>query len=449
MIEEGPLATEAMDLPRWIHARINRWPGARSWWVALSGGTDSTALLHALSCLADSLETPPLHAIHVNHGLNKEADQWQEQVVRFCQSLNIPLVVERATVTRIGDGLEAAARKARYAAFAQRLPARSLLLTAHHQDDQAETLLLRLMRGSGLRGLAGIPPYRHLAAEVFVGRPLLELSRQQLRIYCQAHQLAVIEDPANTALEHDRNFLRHRIFPLLKERWPAAAASAAVAASWLRQAEDQLSDYETQWLSQHVDQSQSLDLNALAQAPERYHFRLIRSWLISMNVSLPTARQLQELVRQIWTSAADRRPCLQWPAGEMRQYHQRLYYLRPRRIKQGCEERIEQCWHSSEVFSLPGLGQLRIASESVVPERQFVVTQRRGGERIAWADRSHRSIKKLMQEQHVPPWLRNVMPFIYYGAELWAVGDRWMSPACRDWLRGFGGEIVWRPPTNV
>jgi tRNA(Ile)-lysidine synthase len=194
------------------------WRCAPAWHIAFSGGLDSTVLLHLLATRAKIDKLPPLSAIHVHHGLQAAADAWPAHCQFVCDALGVPLRVIRVQVQQ-GASLERAARDARYQAFAEVTGAGELLVTGQHRDDQAETLLFRLLRGAGVRGLAAMPAQRPLA-DGYLVRPLLDVSRAELEAYAREHQLTWIEDPSNADPRFSRNYLRHHVFPRLTERWP-------------------------------------------------------------------------------------------------------------------------------------------------------------------------------------------------------------------------------------
>ena len=211
------------------------WRNAPAWHIAFSGGLDSTVLLDLLAKLAHTETLPPLSAVHVHHGLQAAADTWPSHCQAVCESLGVPLRVMRVQV-QPGASLERAARDARYQAFAEVTEAGQVMLTGQHRDDQAETLLFRLLRGAGVRGLAAMPVHRPLAGGHLV-RPLLDVSRAELEAYAHEHQLIWVEDPSNADTRFSRNYLRHRVFAVLTERWPQAVISLARTAEHLSEAQ--------------------------------------------------------------------------------------------------------------------------------------------------------------------------------------------------------------------
>lgn len=205
-------------------SQLQSLPRPSGYLVAYSGGLDSHVLVHALAGLRAELRLP-VRALHVHHGLQPQADDWVVHCEAVCRQLEIPLLVEQLDLAPgAGESIEAAARAARYAAIAKHLRRDEMLLTAQHRDDQAETLLLQLLRGAGLEGLSGMPGCRAWQGG-WHARPLLDVDREALAVYARDHQLQWIEDPSNLDERFDRNYLRHRVMPLLRARWPSATTT--------------------------------------------------------------------------------------------------------------------------------------------------------------------------------------------------------------------------------
>ena len=266
-----------MTLEDRLFTCLEPWREAPAWHIALSGGLDSSVLLHLLARLSNREALPPLSAIHIHHGLQPVADAWPEHCRQVCAALGIPLQVRHVQVAS-GASLERAAREARYAALAAELGAGDVLLTAQHRDDQAETLLFRLLRGAGVRGLAGMPSSRRLGRGWLV-RPLLDVSRRELEAYAQAEGLNWVEDPSNQDDRMARNYLRNRVMPLLAARWPQAQNNLARSAVHLREAQELLDDLARQ------------DLAAARQDPAPFPWLPLPSLALAPLVSLSPARQ--------------------------------------------------------------------------------------------------------------------------------------------------------------
>ena len=294
---------------------------AESLCVGLSGGRDSVVLLHLLARLDLG---PRLSAIHVHHGLSRHAERWSAFCADLCGTLGVPLRVERVAVADgRGLGLEAAARHARYEAFA-RCGADSLLL-AHHRNDQAETLLFNLVRGTGITGAAGMPAERRLGSLRLL-RPLLGVPRSDIEAYAEEHDLAWIDDESNDDTGFSRNFLRHEVLPVIEGRFPGAAACLAGAAAHFSEADLLLADLaETDW--QACADGDCLPMAALQRLSPARLKNLLRYRLRRLGWRVPAARRLEEFVRQLLEAAPDTRPVLTLPDGEMRVLRRQLCWI--------------------------------------------------------------------------------------------------------------------------
>lgn len=409
--------------------------------VAYSGGMDSTVLLHALALLRSQLPAP-LSAVHIDHGLQAEAAGWGRHCEAECARLEVPLT--RLAVDarpRRGESPEAAAREARYAAMAGLLQANELLLTAHHSDDQGETLLLQLLRGSGPRGLAAMPRRLPLGRGGLL-RPLLDFSRAELADWANAQGLRWVEDPSNQQLAADRNFLRHRVLPLLQSRWPAVENSLSRAAVHQQDAVELLDVLAATDLQDAAEGEGCLRVATLRRLSAARCRNLLRFWLRSHGLRPPPARVLQRVLDELLPAAADRNPLVHWPGGEMRRYRGRVYALRPEAAP---PLPVERHWDLQQPLAFAGgrltatmtLGQgLRAAA----CRDGVSVGGRVGGERCRPLGAVHRrSLKSLLQQAGVPPWQRQRVALIAIDGQLvQAVG------LCvdRDWAAGDGEEGV-------
>lgn len=275
------------DLPVRLLLNLKPWRNAKTWRIAFSGGLDSTVLLHLLAHLAKTENLPALSALHIHHGLQAAADAWPEHCQSVCDALGVPLHVVRVQVQR-GASLERAARDARYGAFVDATQVDDVLLTAQHQDDQAETLLFRLLRGAGVRGLSGMPNQRPVGRGLLV-RPLLAVTRAELEAYATENHLNWIEDPSNQDRQFSRNYLRHQVFPVLTERWPQAMASMARSASHLNEAQALLNELAQIDLAEANTVSDfawlgvpSLELAALAKLSAARQRNALSHWLTAL-----------------------------------------------------------------------------------------------------------------------------------------------------------------------
>ena len=429
-------------LPAKLLQALSPWRNAPAWHIAFSGGLDSTVLLHLLAILAKSETLPPLSAVHVHHGLQAVADAWPSHCQSVCDSLGVPLRVMHVHVPP-GASLERAAREARYQAFTEVARDGEAVLTGQHRDDQAETLLFRLLRGAGVRGLAAMPAHRPLAGG-FLVRPLLDVSRAELEAYAGDHQLKWIEDPSNADPRFSRNYLRHRVIPTLTERWPQAVSSLARTAEHLGEAEALLGELAC------------MDLQASDQ-PSRFPWLLLPSLALAPLRELSDARQRNAL--RHWLAPLTRLPDSDHWAGwyslrDAKGDAQPLWRLADGELHR-CGERI---WWLPGVWSefshgsvswpdprnpleLPGNGLLKIIGKA--PEGPLEVRYRQGGEMLDVPGRGRRDLKRLLNECGVPVFVRGRLPLLYQGEQLLGVPHlTGLRGAPRE-----GWQLDWIPQT--
>lgn len=430
-----------------LHARLLAglapWRSAPAWHVALSGGLDSTVLLHLLATLGHTERLPPLCALHIHHGLQAAADAWPAHCQHLCDGLGVPLRVVNVQVAA-GASVERAAREARYKAFAQVLGQGELLMTAQHRDDQAETLLFRLLRGAGVRGLAGIPPSRPLASGVVV-RPLLDCSRAELLAYAVEHGLNWVEDPSNGDTGFARNHLRHQVFPQLAVHWPQAAQTMARTAAHLREAQGLLDDLAALDLAPAQTASSlpwldvpSLELQPLlGLSPERQR-NALRHWLAPMTL-LPDSEHWAGW-NDLRDAAGDAKPVWRLADGELHRSSGRLWWLAGTWL--AAPEPAPLWARPDQPLTLPGNGELRIECEA--PQGSLHVRYRQGGEVMNVPGRGHRDLKRLLNEHAIPTFVRNRLPLLYRDNELLAVANLAAIRSPAD----AGLRLHWQPPTN-
>jgi tRNA(Ile)-lysidine synthase len=411
--------------------------------VALSGGLDSVALLDLLAG-DDACRTRGLRALHVHHGLHPDADAWVAHCRDLCESLGVPLEVRRVDVPRdSGLGPEAAARQARRAAFAEVLRPGECIALAQHRDDQAETFLLRALRASGPDGLAAIRPWRRFAGG-WMWRPLLETPRAALRRHAESRGLRWIEDPANADPSLDRNFLRHRVLPLLRERWPHADAAFARAAALSAEASDLLIAQEGDLLAEVREEiGPGLSVPALRALPAARRARLLRHWVAARGWPPLPAGGVARIEADLLSADDEdgRTPAFAWHGVEIRRWRDGLHAVDPRHALPGdwsCH------WDGRAPLTLPNGDRLELRGADGFPT-PLLAHARRGGERILLPDRDHHhSLKHVLQEQDVPPWERERMPLLSTDeGHLLAAGDRIRSAGFEHWLQRVDARLIW------
>lgn len=409
--------------------------------VAFSGGADSTALLAALSALRRRPRV--LRAVHVDHGLHPDSPRWAARAVELARGLGVACEVLTARVARArGESLEARARTARYRLLAGALERGEVLLTAHHEDDQLETVLLMLLRGAGLAGLAAMPELAPFACG-FLARPLLTRSRAELEAFARGAGLPYLEDPSNLDERLDRNFLRRRVLPVIRERWPGAAGTVGRTARHAAEAQ-RLLDELAQADAGRARQGESLAASALRALPPDRRRNALRFWIASRGHTVPPTARLQEIAGPLLAARADAHPAVVWPGARV-EVHAGLLTLRSGAGAPGSApgtvpgivagEEVAWRWRTCPVCVLPGeLGRIELAADvhgpvnlAALPAR-LTIRWRRGGERLAIAAGGpRRTLKSLLQESGLPPAERARLPLVYGGARLLAVADLWLD----------------------
>lgn len=421
--------------------------------VAYSGGPDSVVLLHLLSRLSEA-RAIGLQAVHVDHRLHPESRDWARHCRRFCDAHGIAL--ETLTVNpdpHRGRGPEEAARQARYAALAAGSGRGTVTATAHHREDLAETILMRLLRGSGPSGLAGIPPRRRFGGG-WLWRPLLDVSRVALRDYARRHALPSVDDPSNSDRRLDRGFLREEVFPVLGLRWPDPAVALSRVAGHQRAALSLLEALAARDSQEAVDTNGAFSIDATREWPAARSANALRRWISERGLPLPGSTRLERIREEVIGARSDATPVFRWPGAELRRFRGRLYVRAP---PPAIDARRACLWEDMAVPLNLDHGLLRAEagrgrglSARRVSAFPLTVRFRRGGERAQPSGRARsQTLKKLFQEYGVPPWERGRLPLLYAGDRLAAVAGLWIC-------RGFeaepgepGWSVHWFPHAPV
>ena len=417
---------------------------ASRWLVAFSGGIDSTVLLHALSESRAQLQAEII-AIHVDHGLHPDSQQWDLHCQQTAEQLEVLYIRKRITVDdELRSGPEAAARQARYAVLQTLLVDGDCLLSAHHEEDQAETLLLSLMRGSGPAGLAGIGAAQEFG-EGRLLRPLLGVSGEAIQDYAQRHELSWIEDPSNADTRFDRNFLRREIMPSLASRWPAVSARLKQSADLASEASALLRDLADIDIVA-AGRPERLDLQSLRQLSLERQRNLLRQAISLCGLPPAPATRLYQVVHELIPAREDAQPQVAWPGAELRRYRDHLYLMPA--IAMLPDEPEQALRPEAALYLGPGMGQLVLnpgVKGGINPELAKAglrVRYRHGGEEIRPAGHAcTRKLKKLLQQEGIVPWMRERLPLLYSGEDLVAVADLWIAKECSH-DAGFG--VCWR-----
>jgi tRNA(Ile)-lysidine synthase len=421
-------------VPDHLLPRLAGFADAPRGWVAYSGGMDSEVLLHALAALRGGLPFE-LRAVHVDHGLHADSPTWAAHCRERCARLGVPLAeLSLGLVPRRGESLEATARTARYGAIQRVLGAGDLLLTAHHRDDQAETLLLALMRGSGPKGLAAMPTDSPFGPGRLV-RLLLDWPRTALLGYARAQGLTWADDPSNADLGRDRNFVRHRVLPLLAERWPACTATIARSAGLCAEAQGLVEGLADRVLGEVAGgRPATLSVAGIRGLDGPLGRAVLRRWLAGLRLPVPDAGRLARILDEVLAARADAVPLVAWPGCQVRRYRDELFAMAPLPLPVG----DSLVWCNGDLMLPGGLGTLTLADAR--GRRVDPVTLTPDGLRVrlgaaGLACRTggghRRPLKHLFQEAGIPPWLRAYVPVVFAGDEPIGIGDWWRCRSSR------------------
>lgn len=391
--------------------------------LAFSGGMDSHVLLDALCQLRDNGFSLNIRATYVNHHLQTASEAWGVHCARVCSQLQVPFCAVDVSIPKTpGESCEALARSARYDALKAQMKPGETLLTAHHLDDQAETVLLQLLRGAGLKGLSGVA-LRSSFGQGFLARPLLSFSRESLLRYASARSLEWVEDETNQSPIFRRNYLRHNVMPLLQKLWPSMQTTLARSARHCGEAERLLDAYVQQDLDALFDaRSQSLCLCSLTAFSRERQRAILRAFLKRLDCSMPSAIKLDHVLTDVIAAGPDAAPLLEWEGVEVRRYQNRLFAFAPLPAH---DASAIYAWPSSGELVLPNIGKLTLEPSSggvqLDAARQLSIRFRQGGESLQLDGRGSRSLKKLFQEWQVYPWMRERVPLLYVDDNLAAV----------------------------
>ena len=456
--------------PQAFHFHLKNLADTEKYLIAYSGGVDSHVLLHLCAQLKNSPSgfEQSFSAVYVDHGLSYNASKWGKHCQHICFELDIPLtIIEVDATPKKGQSPEASARTARYQAFSELLEKNECLLTAQHLDDQAETLLLQLLRGSGVRGLSAMPRVKPFA-QGFLCRPMLDYKKQDILAYAQLHQLQWIEDESNQEESYDRNYLRHTILPQLESRWPAVQENFAKSAELLAESQillDDMAQADIQSLFVCNDQGEQekdkllltpiLNLlecethqqtnSYLCQHRELSRVKnVLRYWIHCNQMPLPSKKILEQIIQSVIQARQDAMPLVSWKRDafqcEIRKYQGKLYLIDASRVARHTDaagatlknqpytlkENQLLAIDNSHIKLIPAaemVGVKGFARQTLLAQ-PLSVRFRQGGERFRkTADGQSLSLKHWLQEQGIPPWERAQLPLIYWGEELIQVGN--------------------------
>ncbi len=434
-----------------FQASLKNLPTATHYWVAYSGGLDSHTLLHLMAILSQQRPDIQITAVHIHHGLQKEADLWLEHCRATCLEIDIVLKAIHVDATpKSGQSPEEAARNCRYRAFQKLVKENEILLTAQHQDDQAETVLLQLLRGAGIAGLSAMPELNAFGAG-YLARPLLPLTQQALLDYAIEHKLSWVDDPSNLNTRYDRNFLRQSVLPLLKQHWPRLSQTLHRSSQHCAEAHKLLTDLSAELLTSALNpDDNTLSIPAILSLSLPKQRLLIRAWIQQSGFRYPSTHTVNRIINEIIPAREDKTPEVRWPEGQIRRYRNSLYIFKP--IPDFDSHTIFN-WNGEKPLLLGSNGVLSATSHfgkgiciKQWKRHPITIKFRTGGEGGYLASREGKhSLKKLFQERGIPPWLRNKIPLAYFDSQLAAVADLWVFEP----FQGKEGEptirLHWQP----
>jgi len=424
-----------------LDAELERLP-AGPLLVGFSGGLDSSVLLHALAH-SPVARARGLRAIHVDHGLHRDSAHWATHCQAVCTQLGVPLQVVRVEVVPRGEGPEGAARNARWQAFRVHAGAAHILVLAHHRDDQAETVLLRLLRGAGPTGLSAMRPWCVREDGLRVWRPLLALPRECLRDYARQHALDWLDDPGNELPDYDRNLLRLEVMPRLRRRWPQLDATLAQVAGRMADAVELEHEAARRLLARAATPCANILLLPPLQAATRaQRWAALRLWLRTHGVSDAGAARLSRIERELIDAGIDADPCLPLGGRVLRRHRQTLHLLAAG-ADQPLRYRLE--WDGLAPLTLPD-GSVLALDPPPPQALALLVASRQGGERLrVHSPGPRRELRLLFQELGVPTWLRQRWPVLWQDGEPVAFADLVVAARFRRRLQALGCSLRFTP----
>jgi tRNA(Ile)-lysidine synthase len=448
---QTPISLET--LPAYLERFLDRYPPSPTYWVAYSGGLDSSALLYC----AAAIPAVSIRAVHIHHGLHHEADAWTAHCQQTCESLNIPLsVLTVDAARRPRQSPEETARTARYQAIESLVGPGDAVLLAQHRDDQAETVLLQLFRGSGLNGLAAMPAQAEFGHGTLL-RPFLELTRADLLAYATLRHLNWVEDSSNADSAFDRNFLRQQVVPLLQSRWPSLSQTLARTARHCAEASELLAAEAQTMLNDLLEPNgTAISTNRLAALDLKRQKLALRAWISTAGYRMPNTVVIERILREGLGAGPDRNPRVRWQDAEVCRHRGALYVLP---LLASVDNKTLLDWPpDQETMKLRGNGELKLIPSNqggLCRERwersRVEVRYRQGGERLRLPGRagSH-ELKKLFQEVAMPTWIRERIPLVYLDNQLASVGGFWnASDFAATEPESPHIRLEWTPPASL
>lgn len=425
--------------------------GATKFAIALSGGRDSMVLLDVITKAKRS--TDEVRAIHINHNLEKNSQQWMDFVRDSCEKYKIPLITKSVHPQQQGFGIEAEARTQRYNAFKELILENEYLLTGHHLDDQMETILFRLFRGTGLDGLRSIRREMKFG-QGYLYRPLINVPREIIEKYAKINNIKWIEDHSNNNLDFDRNFLRKKVVPRIKKRWPSAHITISRLSQLAENNQRLLHEIALEDITE-LERQDVLDLEILSNKSRLRVNNIFRFLIHKNNMDMPSYKVLESGIEALLTAKSNS-PSMNWNGCSIKKYKNALYFIKSDPEPHN-NQPFEMRWHIDETINLGGRrGSIRakfIKGQGIALnkcQKSLAIKYRKGGEQIKPSGhRITKSLKNLFQENNVLPWVRDEIPLVYFDEDLISVGDLWFNQDFKAKEQEDGFLISWDKQMDV
>jgi tRNA(Ile)-lysidine synthase len=423
--------------------------------VAYSGGLDSAVLLHALSNLRTQDPDLKISAIHINHSLSANAIKWTKHCQAVCKKLKIKLIsktIKAKLKPKSGLSQEAYARELRYQTFAKLLKVNDCLVTAHHADDQAETLLLQLFRGAGPKGLAAMPASAQLG-QGFLLRPLLNFSRQELKAYAHKNGLEWNEDESNLDLNFDRNYIRHALLPGIKKHWPGVLTTLARVARHSAESSILLEALAAaDYAKVKGKEKNTLSVKKIKKLNAARQRNVLRFFLRQLNLTTPSEAKLEQILSNVIASRYDAMPLVTWTGGEVRRFKDHIYAL-PASSHQS-KFKVRSWPDLGKPFKIASVGTLSCHNLTAKQQRalknKITIKMRQGGEKIRLSKNGpSKNLKNLFQEWQVPTWERNNLPLLYWKKKLAVIPQVALSIEFKKKLQCQAQDFIFTKETKL
>ena len=419
--------------------------GVTKFTIALSGGVDSMVLLDLLSKAKRSSDV--IKAIHINHNLHESSKEWVDFAKDACKKYKLPLIIESINPKQEGFGLEADAREQRYKKFKEIILDNECLLTAHHLDDQIETMLFRIFRGTGLDGLRSIRKKAKFGKGLLC-RPLINIPREAIEQYAKLNDIKWIEDPSNKNIDFDRNYLRNNIVPSIKKRWPNAQKTITRLSSLAENNQKLLHELAKEDIGE-IEKFNVLDIGILSNKSSLRINNIFRFMILKNKMGMPSLKVLENGIDTLINAKSDS-PTITWDGFSIRKYKNTLYFFNPD-LKQDEIRPLKMKWFIDQTINLGGnRGSIQarfIKGQGIALNKcpkSLEIKYRKGGEQIKPSGHKiTKSLKNLFQENNVLPWVRDQIPLFYLDEELISVGDLWFNQDYKAKEQEDGFLISW------